>query len=282
MAIREVQRLLTGQPMSEGAGVRLRRAFAGASPNLDPFLLFDDFSSHREEDYIAGFPWHPHRGMETVTYILSGEVEHKDSIGNAGSITAGDVQWMSAGSGIIHQEMPQKRTDGICGFQLWVNLPKSAKMESPKYRDIAASSIPETVVSGAHIKIIAGGFEDVSGAVSDIAGAPSYLDVSLEKRATFEYPVRTDNTVLLYILDGQITVGTKREAAVAGTMVVTEHGDTVHVESPDGSSRFLLLSGTPLNESVAWHGPIVMNTQEELLQAFSELKTDTFIKPPAS
>jgi len=280
MQIREASRLFHGQEVREGAGVKLTRVFGGQElPLFDPFLLLDDFSSDRSEDYAAGFPWHPHRGIETVTYILSGEVAHQDSIGNDGSIGAGSVQWMSAGRGIIHQEMPQERPQGIRGFQLWVNLPKAEKLAPPRYRDILAGSIPEAVASGARVKVIAGAYADVAGPSADIAGAPTYLDVSLEKGAAFEYPVAVDNTVLIYVFEGRIAAGTMRTPVPAKSLAVLGAGDLVHIESPDAPSRLLLLSGTPLKEPVAWHGPIVMNTESEIRAALSDLRNGTFINP---
>jgi quercetin 2,3-dioxygenase len=293
MSIREVAKIFRPQPTLEGAGVHLRRAFSYPEAHeLDPFLLFDDFSSSQPSDFLAGFPWHPHRGIETVTYILEGEVAHEDSLGNTGNILGGDVQWMSAGSGIIHQEMPQDRPEGIRGFQLWVNLPKKQKMDKPRYQDVHARSIPVVEAGGARVRVITGMHEGETGPVSDVAGGPTYLDVSLERGKVFEYPVSPTNTVLLYMLDGTTLVGTQRTPVPSGVMALLERsepgGDVVRVEAPATSAgtsgakgvgaRFLLIAGTPLDEPIAWHGPIVMNTQEELHQAMSDLSTGNFIR----
>jgi redox-sensitive bicupin YhaK (pirin superfamily) len=298
MQMREAARLFRGTPVSEGAGVRLMRVFGGRDLELfDPFLLFDDFSSHREEDYRAGFPWHPHRGIETVTYILGGEVAHRDSIGNEGSIGPGSVQWMSAGSGIIHEEMPVvggksgsgkngigESGGGIRGFQLWVNLPKAAKMSAPAYRDVLAGTIPEIDDRGARVRVIAGKYGGAEGAASGIAGSPTYLDVALERGASFALHVAAGDTALVYVFEGRAALGTQRAPVPAGTLAVTGPGDILHVEAPDAApagasaARFLVLVGTPLREAVAWHGPIVMNEEAEIREALAELREGTFIK----
>ncbi|MDR3546749.1 MAG: pirin family protein [Candidatus Pacebacteria bacterium] len=287
--IREVRKIFRSQPTIEGAGVRLQRGFSyPEARELDPFLLFDDFSSPDPVDFMAGFPWHPHRGIETVTYILEGEVAHEDSLGNAGTITNGDVQWMSAGSGIIHQEMPQvfvpgTNVQGIKGFQLWVNLPKTQKMAKPRYQDMSSSNIPVIEQDGARAKVITGAFGSESGPVTEVAGAPTYLDVAIEPKRSFEFPTRAGDTVLIYIIEGTALVGSMRTPVGKSIIALMELGDLVHVEAPDMGAngvgtRFLLMEGTPLHEPVAWHGPIVMNTNEELVEAFKELNEGTFIR----
>ncbi len=305
--IRSVAKIFRPQPTLEGAGVLLRRAFSYPEAHeLDPFLLFDDFSSSQPSDFLAGFPWHPHRGIETVTYILEGEVAHEDSLGNTGNILGGDVQWMSAGSGIIHQEMPQDRPEGIRGFQLWVNLPKAFKMNKPRYQDAKGSGgssvIPVIELGGARVRVITGSHGGETGPIADVAGGPTYLDVSLEHGKVFEFPVSPTSTVLLYILDGTALVGAERTPVPNGVIALTKRLDDttdsiggstvtnatniVRVEAPANSgdarsgvgTRFLLIAGEPLNEPIAWHGPIVMNTKEELTQAMADLSTGNFIR----
>lgn len=278
---RKVNEILKTIPTIEGAGVRLHRGFANAEvPRFDPFLLFDDFSSPNPNDYLQGFPWHPHRGIETVTYVLDGDVRHKDSIGNSGVIRGGDIQWMTAGSGIIHEEMPEGNT-GIKGFQLWVNLPKSEKMMKPRYQEVGATSIPE-VSFGTHgtIKVIAGTIDGTKGPVEDIMAAPMYLDVALLPEQTTDFPVVSGYTTFLYVIDGAIASGDhERIDIVSGSIVHFERvGDHVQVTSGSAGARFLLVSGKPLDEPIAWRGPIVMNTKEELMQAFDDLATGNFIR----
>ena len=264
----------------EGAGVKLHRGFANSEvPRYDPFLLFDDFSAADPVDYMAGFPWHPHRGIETVTYILDGSVRHKDSIGSAGVIGKGDVQWMSAGSGIIHEEMPEG-TGGIKGFQLWVNIPKSHKMSAPRYQEMRANALPEITHGDAKVKIIAGDIAGARGPVEDIMADPLYADVTLLPEKVFTFPVHAGYTTFIYIFEGNLGEG-------VGGIVAYQKGDILLFERENDSvvvcagsvgARFLLVSGKPLDEEVAWGGPIVMNTQEELATAFRELRDGSFIK----
>ncbi|MEJ2056328.1 MAG: pirin family protein, partial [Desulfofustis sp.] len=243
------------------------------------FLLLDDFRSDNPADYLKGFPWHPHRGIETITYVLSGDVEHGDSLGNSGIISSGDVQWMTAGSGIIHQEMPKGDADGsMYGFQLWANLPARDKMTRPRYRDITADMIPEIVTEAGRVKVIAGSYGSAKGSVDDIFIDPLYLDVTLDADKSFQYPTPANHTVLLYVIaESGETAGTtvmNRELVLFGA------GDEIAVTAGPAGLRFLLLSGKPLNEPIAWRGPIVMNTDEELQTAFREYQQGTFIKEP--
>lgn len=265
----------------EGAGVRLKRAIGHAQlPDFDPFLLLDDFHSENPQDYIAGFPWHPHRGIETVTYVLHGNIQHGDSIGNSGAITDGDIQWMTAGSGIMHQEMPQKVSGDMRGLQLWVNLPSVKKMMEPRYRDINRDTIPEVVEKdGTVVRIIAGVFRSTRGPAGDLVQDPSYLDVTMKPGGAFVHGVDPAHTVFAYVLEGSGFFDVdKNEESDAETVLLFERGDLVKIESGVEGLRFLLISGRPIGEPVAWGGPIVMNTQEELDEAFRELKEGTFIK----
>jgi redox-sensitive bicupin YhaK (pirin superfamily) len=279
-AVRKIQKIWQGTPTIEGAGVRLKRAFGYQHvPELDPFLLLDDFHSDNEHDYIAGFPWHPHRGIETITYMLHGRVEHGDSMGNGGIIHSDEVQWMTAGGGIIHQEMP-KGPGLLWGFQLWANLPASHKMMDPRYRDVKASMIPVATPSkGVKAKVICGKVGSVEGPVQDIVIDPEYLDVTLAPTALFSHAVQKEHTVFAYVVEG---VGkfdeAERETIGAENVVVFGKGSEVKVAAGDKGVRFLLVSGRPLGEPVAWYGPIVMNTQEELRIAFEEYEKGTFIK----
>jgi hypothetical protein len=278
---RSVSLLLTGKPTIEGAGVRLQRVFGfPEAPRLDPFLLLDDFGSSRAEDYVAGFPWHPHRGIETVTYLVSGRVEHRDSLGNQGTIGAGDVQWMTAGGGIIHQEMPQPTGEPLRGFQLWVNMPAAIKMSAPRYRDIAAAAIPGVSPrDGVHIKVIAGEVAGARGPVTDGAAQPEYADVSLAPGAEIEHPTQDERTVFAYVVSGSGTVGTGVEQELrSGQLALFGPGPSVRAVAGDSGFRFLLVSGRPLGEPVAWRGPIVMNTGEELATAFREYEQGTFLR----
>jgi redox-sensitive bicupin YhaK (pirin superfamily) len=268
-------------PAMEGAGVRLKRALGHSQvPDFDPFLLLDDFHSENPEDYIAGFPWHPHGGIETVTYVLHGNVEHADSIGNSGAIMDGDVQWMTAGHGILHQEMPKKVKGDMRGLQLWVNLPSSKKLMNPRYRDIKMDTIPVVHTSdGATVRIVAGEFQNAKGPVKDLVQDPSYLDVTLEPGATFVHGVVPDHTLFAYILYGSgLFDRESRDKVDVETVLLYGKGDHVRIESGGEGLRFLLISGEPIGEPVAWGGPIVMNTKEELDEAFRELKRGTFIK----
>jgi len=299
MSIRPIRRLVKSKPTMEGAGVRLRRAFGfGATSEFDPFLLLDDFRNDRPEDYMAGFPWHPHRGIETITYVLAGAVEHGDSIGNSGTITAGDVQWMTAGSGIIHQEMPKGDGDGrMHGFQLWANLPSSLKMTEPRYQEVRGSDIPlVTEDDGSTIRVVCGHYGGTRGPIDQVAAEPIYLDVSIPAGRRKSLPVETVRNAFAYVFAGSgqfcnasapLAVPTepaawsetKPPAAVDDrTLVLFDRGDEVTLTAGDEGIRFLLVSGKPIEEPVAWYGPIVMNTQAELRQAFEELDRGTFLK----
>ena len=274
---REVIRKSRARPTQEGAGVRLNRVFGEADEKLDPFLLLDHFGSERPEDYLAGFPWHPHRGIETVTYMISGKVEHGDSLGNKGVIGPGDVQWMTAGSGIVHQEMPQ-RAPVLEGFQLWSNLPKSHKMMQPRYQDISSIQLMEVEIGvGARAKIICGNFAGFSGPVGDIVTDPLYMDVSLDGGARLECPLDSDHNAFVYVFRGAAAFGSSKpfeelELAVFGK------GSALDIRAGDGDARMLLVAGKPIQEPVAWGGPIVMNTEEELQTAFREYRDGTFLK----
>ncbi|MFX0049510.1 MAG: pirin family protein [Candidatus Hermodarchaeota archaeon] len=280
--IREVRVSLKSRPTMEGAGVRLKRAFGYADPSLDPFLLLDDFSSDNPNDYLAGFPWHPHRGIETITYMLHGQVEHGDSMNNSGVIGAGDVQWMTAGSGIIHQEMPKKNANdpALAGFQLWANLPASHKMMNPRYRDITKDQIPEVIVNdGVKVKIICGEVKGIKGPVEDIITDPEYLDVSIEPNSEFQHSIDNTHNVFAYVIDGEAFFDPiKNEIVGKDHLIIFRKGDEVLIRTKDKSVRFLLISGKPIGEPVAWRGPIVMNSEEELRIAFNEYNKGTFIK----
>jgi len=299
MSIRAVKRIVESKPTMEGAGVKLRRAFGfGNTGDFDPFLLFDDFRNENPDDYMAGFPWHPHRGIETITYVLTGTVEHGDSLGNRGALGAGDVQWMTAGSVILHQEMPQGDQHGrMHGFQLWANLPSSLKMTAPRYQDVTARDIPEVMDDdGTRVRIVCGSFWGKSGPVDGIAADPRYLDVWVPPRQRKTLPVETSRHAFAYVFEGTGTfrdasaprairtdvVGQSEDAAPVETgnrsLVLFDRGDEVTVQAGDAGIRFLLVSGKPLEEPVAWYGPIVMNTQEQLQQAYAELRNGTFIK----
>ncbi len=299
MSIRPVKRLIQARPTLEGAGVHLRRAFGfGDTESYDPFLLLDDFRNERPQDYLAGFPWHPHRGIETITYVLAGEVDHGDSLGNAGTIAGGDVQWMTAGSGIIHQEMPKGDASGrMHGFQLWANLPSALKMTAPRYQDIRATDIPEVVDDdGTTVRVICGELWGRSGPVDGVAAEPRYFDVRVPAGLRKHLPVETSRHVFAYVFEGAGTFGnasgplavptesvgwldtTPPERADDRSLVLFDNGDEVVVEAGEEGIRFLLVSGAPLKEPVAWYGPIVMNTREELQQAFAEFQAGTFLK----
>ena len=300
MSIRPVKRIVESTPTMEGAGVKLRRAFGfGDTEQTDPFLLLDDFRNDRPADYLAGFPWHPHRGIETVTYILEGTVEHRDSLGSHGTLGKGDVQWMTAGRGIMHQEMPQGDTKGrMHGFQLWANLPSSLKMTAPRYQDIGGGEVPDvTDDDGTRARIVCGEFWGQKGPVDGVAADPRFLDITVPpgKRKTFK--VEVERHAFAYIFDGsgQFAYASKpfgvlserevegeeilfREPAGDRSLVLFDKGDEVTVQAGEQGVRFLLVSGKPIQEPVAWHGPIVMNTKAELAQAISELRSGTFIK----
>jgi len=300
MSIRPVKRIVQSKPTIEGAGVKLRRAFGfGDAAETDPFLLLDDFRNDRPEDYRAGFPWHPHRGIETITYVLAGTVAHGDSLGNSGTLGAGDIQWMTAGSGILHQEMPQGDGQGrMHGFQLWANLPAALKMTAPRYQDIPSGAVPSiTDDDGTVVRIICGDFWGKRGPVTGIAADPRYLDVSIPPGARKSLPVETNRHAFAYVFEGSgifsqasppFGVLTEREVADREirireqtgnrSLVLFDTGDEVTVAAGEEGIRFLLVSGKPIEEPVAWYGPIVMNTQAELQQAVAELRDGTFIK----
>jgi redox-sensitive bicupin YhaK (pirin superfamily) len=297
--IRKITKVIKSKPTIEGAGVHLKRVFGFRETSLfDPFLLLDDFRGDDQRYFIKGFPWHPHRGIETITYMLDGFVEHGDSLGNKGIIEPGDVQWMTAGSGIIHQEMPKPDNSGkMGGFQLWANLPAKHKMMDPRYRDIKSSQIPDiTIQNGIRVKIICGEINGVSGPARDIVIDPQYLDITVPPDTEFLHPIKPDHNVFAYVIDGGAIfchennlfthetesdnyVNLERNPQVTnGNLVLFGKGDQISVITKDNSVRFLLISGKPLNEPVAWYGPIVMNTQKELETAFDEFDRGTFIK----
>jgi len=280
--VRHVRQAFRAHETIEGAGVRLHRAFGfGQVPLFDPFLMLDDFrAGDNPDDYLFGFPWHPHRGIETVTYMLEGKVEHGDSMGNSGVIGAGEIQWMTAGSGIIHQEMPKPVNGRMGGFQLWVNLPKSHKMMKPRYQEIKRSQVPTaTPAPGVSVKVICGESGGMNGPVRDIVTSPAYFDISLEKGTTFTCPVRTGDTVAAYVIGGSGTFGERSGTPAENRdMLLFGDGDQVNAFSHNGLFRFLLFAGKPLGEPVAWGGPIVMNTEEELRQAIFEYRNGTFIR----
>ena len=300
MSIRPLKRIIQSQPAIEGAGVKLRRAFGfGDTGEFDPFLLLDDFRNEHPDDYRAGFPWHPHRGIETITYVLAGTVDHGDSLGNRGKLGAGDVQWMTAGSGILHQEMPQGDQKGrMHGFQLWANLPASLKMTAPRYQDVPAIEIPEVVDDdGTRVRVVCGEFWGKRGPVDGVAADPRYLDVWVPPGRRKTLPVEAGRQGFAYIFEGSGTfrdasqpfgVLTEKEDRDGETvirertgnrsLVLFDSGDEVTVQAGDAGIRFLLVSGKPIEEPVAWYGPIVMNTQAELQQAVTELRNGTFIR----
>ena len=299
MSLRPVKRIVQSRPTLEGAGVKLRRAFGfGATSDFDPFLLLDDFRNEHPEDYLAGFPWHPHRGIETITYVLAGSVTHGDSLGNSGTMGAGDVQWMTAGSGILHQEMPRGDPNGrMHGFQLWANLPASLKMTDPRYQDVAAKDIPEvTDDDGTRVRVVCGTFWGKTGPVDGVAAGPRYLDVAVPPGKKKRIPVALNDNAFAYVFDGSgafrdaseprgvLTDRVGREGepvleeAANRSLVLFGKGDEVTVQAGEQGVRFLLVSGQPIQEPVAWMGPIVMNTEDELRRAYAELRAGTFIK----
>jgi redox-sensitive bicupin YhaK (pirin superfamily) len=298
-AIRKIRKVLKSKPTIEGAGVHLERVFGFSEvPLLDPFLLLDDFRSDNPDHYIKGFPWHPHRGIETITYVLEGDVEHGDSLGNKGIIGSGDVQWMTAGSGIIHQEMPKGDKNGkMYGFQLWANLPARQKMMNPRYRDVSQKQIPEIkLANNTTIRIISGEVSGVNGPVGDVVIDPEYIDVTVAENSQFRHPTKRGHTVFAYVIEGQgyfcreknpFTYEVQgmnyfdisRDPFIGNrTLVLFDDGDEIMVFTEEHKVRFLMLSGKPINEPVAWYGPIVMNTREELQVAFEEYNQGTFIK----
>jgi redox-sensitive bicupin YhaK (pirin superfamily) len=280
--VREIRRIQESRPTVEGAGVHLRRAFGhGDETGFDPFLMLDDFRGTDPALYQAGFPWHPHRGIETITYVIDGEVEHGDSLGNSGVIRAGDVQWMTAGSGIIHQEMPRGDSFGrMGGFQLWANLPAAEKMTEPRYRGFQSDHIPEVRRDGALVRVICGAVGDTAGPVRGVAIEPEFLDITLEAGASWSHGTPIDHTYFAYLFEGDIVFGAREEMVTAGhgTVVLLGRGEGILIVAGGRGGRFLLAGGRPLHEAVAWRGPIVMNTQEELDLAWRELDEGTFIK----
>jgi redox-sensitive bicupin YhaK (pirin superfamily) len=279
--IRKIKLTLKSRPTLEGAGVRLKRAFGyNEVPLFDPFLLLDHFGSDNPNDYLAGFPWHPHRGIETITYMIRGVVAHGDSMGNEGVINSGDCQWMTAGCGIIHQEMPQKTEGYMMGFQLWANLPASQKMMDPRYRDIKEEHIPVVHLNDkTTVKVISGTVGGTTGPVKDIVTDPEYLDVHIKEAGVFKHKIKKGHTVFAYVFEGEGYFDDNREKLnQVGELILYEDGDEVLVNTENSHVRFLLVSGKPIGESVAWRGPIVMNTQEELISAFREYQNGTFIK----
>jgi redox-sensitive bicupin YhaK (pirin superfamily) len=299
MSVRPIRKVVQATPTREGAGVKLQRAFGfGDTLEFDPFLLFDDFRNENPEDYLAGFPWHPHRGIETITYVLAGTVEHGDSLGNRGNLGAGDVQWMTAGRGILHQEMPRGDARGrMHGFQLWANLPSSLKMTAPRYQDVTAQEIPEVAEDdGTIVRVICGEFWGRKGPIEGVAADPRYLDVSVPPGQKKRLAVETSRHAFAYVFAGSGSFrdasdpqGVLTEEIATGatvrdydtrnrSLVLFDRGDEVVVQAGDEGIRFLLVSGKPIEEPVAWYGPIVMNTNEQLQQALSELRNGTFIK----
>jgi redox-sensitive bicupin YhaK (pirin superfamily) len=284
--IRRIREILKSQPTVEGAGVHLKRAFGYQQlPELDPFLLLDDFHSSNPDEYIKGFPWHPHRGIETITYVLYGKVEHGDSMGNKGTISSGDIQWMTAGSGIIHQEMPKGQEDGLMwGFQLWANLPASHKMMDPRYQEIKRQQVPEiTLGGGVKVKIICGEIKGQKGPVQDIVIDPEYLDITVPPESSFRHFVKRGHKAFAYVIEGEGYYDEDPGASPFGkvgaeSLVIFDDGDEVVISTKDKAMRALFVSGKPIGETVAWHGPIVMNTREELRIAFEEYEKGTFIK----
>jgi hypothetical protein len=281
---RSVQRIVQPQGVLEGAGVRLKRSIATRELDyLDPFLLLDHFGSENPDDYIAGFPMHPHRGIETVTYMLAGEVLHRDSIGNSGIIGPGDVQWMTAGGGIMHEEMPRTQQGLMAGFQLWVNLPARLKMSQPRYQEISSDQIPEYVSGdGVRIRVIAGTINGVQGPVTEIAADPSYLDVTIPGGGSFQQSIQQGHSAFAYVFEGEGTFGTSADDAVKSLespkLVVFGDGDYVEACASDQPVRFLLVSGKPLGDPIARYGPFVMNTAEEIQQALRDLRNGTFVR----
>jgi redox-sensitive bicupin YhaK (pirin superfamily) len=279
--VRNVSKVFKSRSTIEGAGVHLKRALGyNEVPLFDPFLLLDDFHSDRPADYIKGFPWHPHRGIETITYVLHGEVEHGDSMGNKGIIRSGDVQWMTAGSGIIHQEMPKGQEDGLMwGFQLWANLPAAHKMMPPRYREIKSNQIPEiTLDSGTKVKVISGEVSGVKGPVGDIITTPEYLDITVPPKSVFKRAAKRGHTMFAYVIDGGGHFNYGESLSGPENLILFDHGGEVNATTENKPLRFLLISGKPIGEPVAWYGPIVMNTQEELRTAFEEYQSGTFLK----
>ncbi len=296
---RTISRVIKNKPVVEGAGVNLKRVFGfSEKPLLDPFLLLDDFRSDNPADYKKGFPWHPHRGIETITYMLEGNIEHGDSLGNRGTIGSGDLQWMTAGSGIIHQEMPRGDRGGrMYGFQLWANLPSASKMMAPRYQEVKKDAIPEVELEGGvTVRVISGKVRDTRGPVRDIITDPEVLDITIPHNSNLTHPVKKGYTVFAYVIEGTAHFCHKKHSLPyeisgrsyfdmktdpqieEGTLVLYDDGDNIKIHTEESSVRFLLVSGKPIKEDVAWHGPIVMNTMDELRDAFHEYDMGTFVK----
>jgi quercetin 2,3-dioxygenase len=279
--MRKIEKIYRMHEGVEGAGVHLKRGFSYAEAKaFDPFLLFDDFSNAEANAYRAGFPFHPHRGMETVTYLLQGEVAHRDSMGNEGNITAGDVQWMTAGSGIVHEEMPVVHEGGIRGFQLWVNLPAKDKMMAPRYQDIKATEIPVVESAEAAVRVIAGEYAGVRGPVQDLMASPTYLDVTLNARMQTTFSTLAEDNFFAYVIEGRLGVRDDRSEdwVGEGEIVLLTHDTKLMCTGGKDGTRFLLIGGKPLKEPIVWHGPIVMNTDEEIKQALADMRDGTFVK----
>jgi redox-sensitive bicupin YhaK (pirin superfamily) len=279
--IRKINRIIKGQATSDGAGVKLTRILGHNTQELlDPFLMLDFFGSDNPADFIAGFPSHPHRGIETVTYMLEGKVEHSDSMGNKGVVGKGDVQWMTAGSGIIHEEMPQYEGGSMRGFQLWVNLPSASKMIAPRYQDIPSAKIPVVELENkTRVKILAGTFQGVKGPVENIIAEPEYLDVEMPENAEILIPVKADHTVFSFLYQGEAAFdGNLGNPLKAGEGVLFEPGENIKVQTGTEKARFIVIAGKPINEPIAWYGPIVMNTEAEIELAFKELRNNQFVK----
>jgi redox-sensitive bicupin YhaK (pirin superfamily) len=278
--ISKLSTMFHGRKTQDGAGVKLTRIFGTSDPSItDPFLLFDYFGSNNPADYMDGFPWHPHRGIETITYMLHGSVEHSDSMGNSGVINTGDIQWMTAGSGIIHQEMPLEQKDFMYGFQLWVNLPAKRKMTDPRYRGFTAKDIPIVTTDNATIKLISGTVGNTVGPVTDLVVDVDYLDVKVEKQSEFSYDLKNGHKALVYVFEGSGGFSDSQEIVNGGSCLAFDMQSTqIKVKTQDVSVRFMLISGIPLNEPISWCGPIVMNTEEECDKAFQEYQNNTFVK----
>jgi len=282
LSLRNIIQIIEPEPVIEGAGVRLKRSIGTSTLDyLDPFLLFDDFTSRYQEDYEAGFPLHPHRGIETVTYVLQGEVQHRDTLGNAGSIGAGEVQWMTAGRGIMHEEMPQVRPGGITGFQLWVNLPAKLKMTRPRYQDIRSREIRElSRKTGARIRVITGTVDGITGPVTDIAADPIYLDIFIPPHTSFTHPIELGHTAFAYVFEGKARFGYENTGERLTThphLLVLGDGEALAVKTETDHVRFLLVSGKPLGEPIARYGPFVMNTEQEIERTLLDLRQGTFV-----
>ena len=277
--VRQIKQIIEPQPVIEGAGVRLRRSIAGrALDYLDPFLLFDHFGSDNPADYLPGFPMHPHRGIETVTYMLAGQVTHRDSLGNTGTLGAGDVQWMTAGRGIMHEEMPQPVNGAMAGFQLWVNLPAKLKMTRPRYQEVPSAAIPEAhLPDGVRIRVVAGAAGGVQGPVTEIFADPTYLDIALPAGVAYSHPAPRGHTAFAYLFEGAAAFGDGDRPLASPKLVVLGDGDVVKARAGDAGGRFLLISGKPLGEPIARYGPFVMNTRQEIMQALADLQNGTFV-----